>query len=59
MRECLAEGDAVLSARPQEIDEAAYARLFRDTGTLRMQSMEQQVDTAYAFANGVFPRSPR
>ena len=28
-------------------------------GTLRMQSMEQQVDTAYAFANGVFPRSPR
>ena len=27
LRECLAEGDAVLSARPQEIDEAAYARM--------------------------------
>lgn len=40
-------------------DEAAYARLFRETGALRMQSMEQQVDTAYAFANGVFPRSRR
>jgi len=36
-------------------DEEIYEEIFRSTGTLRVNSMEEQVDLAYAFTNGVFP----
>jgi acyl-CoA synthetase (NDP forming) len=33
-----------------------YDDIFRSTGTLRVSSIEEQVDLVYACANGVFPR---
>jgi acyl-CoA synthetase (NDP forming) len=36
-------------------DDEIYEEIFRSTGALRVKSMEEQVDLAYAFANGVFP----
>jgi acetate---CoA ligase (ADP-forming) len=40
-------------------DNAGYDALFRATGVYRARSIEEQVDMAYACANGVFPRGPR
>jgi acyl-CoA synthetase (NDP forming) len=40
-------------------DDALYDEIFRSTGTLRARSIEEQVDLAYACANGVFPRGNR
>ena len=40
-------------------DDAGYDALFKATGTYRARSIEEQVDMAYASANGVFPRGPR
>ena len=40
-------------------DDKAYEEIFRATGAFRARSIEQQVDMAYACANGVFPRGPR
>jgi len=40
-------------------DNAGYDELFNATGVYRARSIEEQVDMAYACANGVFPRGPR
>jgi len=40
-------------------DNAAYEELFNATGVYRARSIEEQVDMAYACANGVFPRGAR
>jgi acyl-CoA synthetase (NDP forming) len=36
-------------------DDEIYEEIFRSTGALRVNSMEEQVDLVYAFTNGVFP----
>ena len=40
-------------------DNDAYEAIFRDTATVRVHSIEEQVDMAYACANGVYPKGSR